>query len=100
MNSEAIFRNLTSDEISSLMSYGCGCDDWSNVRVLDGFEPSVCRNVTFSGTITIGCMSGSFTDASGVSSAYGISNARIHNCAIGSKVLISNIGDYIANYRI
>ncbi|MGB8489979.1 MAG: DUF4954 family protein [Bacteroidales bacterium] len=100
MNSEAIFRNLTSNEISSLMSNGCSCDDWSNVRVLDGFEPSVCRNVTFSGTITIGSMSGSFTDASGVSSAYGISNARIHNCAIGSKVLISNIGDYIANYRI
>ena len=25
---------------------------------------------------------------------------HIHNCEIGSDVLISNIGDYIANYRI
>ncbi len=30
----------------------------------------------------------------------GISNAHIHNCSIGSNVLINNIGDYIANYNI
>jgi carbonic anhydrase/acetyltransferase-like protein (isoleucine patch superfamily) len=30
----------------------------------------------------------------------GISNAHIHNCEIGSDVLISNIGEYIANYHI
>ncbi len=39
-------------------------------------------------------------DKSGVSTRSGISNAHIHNCDIGSDVLISNIGDYIANYRI
>ena len=30
----------------------------------------------------------------------GISNAHIHNCNIGSDVLIVNIGEYIANYNI
>jgi len=28
------------------------------------------------------------------------SNAHIHNCSVGSDVIISNIGDYIANYNI
>ncbi len=39
-------------------------------------------------------------DKSGVSVRCGISNAHIHNCTIGSNVLICNIGDYIANYLI
>ena len=30
----------------------------------------------------------------------GILNARLHNCTIGSNVIINNIGDYIANYNI
>ena len=25
---------------------------------------------------------------------------RLHNCTIGSNVIINNIGDYIANYNI
>ena len=41
-----------------------------------------------------------FTDESGVSTRSGISNAHLHNCVIGSNVLIGNIGDYIANYTI
>ena len=37
---------------------------------------------------------------SGVSIPSGILNAQIHNCTIGSNVVITNIGDYIANYNI
>jgi carbonic anhydrase/acetyltransferase-like protein (isoleucine patch superfamily) len=39
-------------------------------------------------------------DSSGVSIPGGILNARLHNCTIGSNVIINNIGDYIANYTI
>ena len=54
----------------------------------------------FSGDIKLGNFSKSYTDESGVSIRSGIINAHIHNCTIGSDVLISNIGDYIANYII
>ena len=54
----------------------------------------------FSGNVRIGDLKGSYTDDSGVTIKCGISNAYIHNCNIGSDVLIINVGDYIANYDI
>jgi hypothetical protein len=100
MKSANKFRELTLNEINKLTSNGCGCDDWARVKVRDGFDPSRCLNVFFSGDIKLGRFSKSHTDESGVNIRYGISNAHIHNCDIGSDVLISNIGDYIANYTI
>jgi carbonic anhydrase/acetyltransferase-like protein (isoleucine patch superfamily) len=100
MKSTKIFRKLTTSEIKKLTSNGCNCDDWSKVHVTEGFDPSRCQNVLFSGEIKLGSFNKSHTDESGVSIRCGISNAHIHNCEIGSDVLISNIGEYIANYRI
>ena len=100
MNPAEEYRTITGGEISSMMSNGCVCDDWSRVLVKEGFDPSGCSKVTFSGDIRLGIFEKSFTDGSGVSLRSGISNAHLHNCIIGSNVVISNIGDYIANYRI
>jgi hypothetical protein len=100
MVSENNFRALETAEINALAANNCFCDDWSDVKVSDGFDPSRCINVLFSGQIRLGNFRGSVTDKSGVSIRSGIYNAHIHNCSIGSDVLISNIGDYIANYRI
>ena len=83
-----------------LMLNGCSCDDWSRVRVKDGFDPSRCINCIFSGDIYLGVFSKPYTDESGVAIPSGLPNARLHNCKIGSDVIISNIGDYIANYII
>ncbi len=100
MDSNAKFRNLTGTEIEKLTSNGCICDDWNRVGVIEGFDPARCINVTFSGDIKLGSFDKLHTDGSGVSVKSGISNAHIHNCTIGSNALISNIGDYIANYTI
>src|SRR5674536_16760 len=94
------FRNITGPETAILKLNGCSCDDWSRVRVKEGFDPSRCVNVIFSGDITLGVFSEPFTDESGISIPSGILNARLHNCTIGSNVIINNIGDYIANYNI
>jgi hypothetical protein len=93
-------QNLSGPEIKTLTANKCRCDDWSKVKIMEGFDPDRCFNVTFSGNVNLGSLRGSYTDESGVSMKYGISNAHIHNCSIGSNVLISNIGDYIANYNI
>jgi len=94
------FRKLSGSEIEKLTSNGCICDDWNRVEVVEGFNPERCTNVTFSGEVKLGSFSKQHTNKSGVIIRSGISNAHIHNCTIGSNVLISRIGEYIANYRI
>jgi len=100
MKFQETYRNLTLLEREVLISNSCSCDDWSRVRVMDGFNPASCRNVIFSGDITMGVFSEPFIDKSGISYSSGIVNARIHNCGIGSDVVINNIGSFIANYNI
>lgn len=100
MDLQKVYRNLTSREIKSLVSNGCSCGDWDRIKVLDGFNPSNCKNVVFSGEVSLGVFDKPFTNGSGVSIPGGIYNARIHNCTIGSNVVINNIGEFIANYII
>jgi hypothetical protein len=94
------YRNLTGTETDILEKNGCRCEDWSRIRVKEGFNPSCCINVLFSGDIFLGIFNEPYIDGSGVSIPSGILNARLHNCTIGSNVIINNIGDYIANYHI
>jgi hypothetical protein len=100
MNLKDKYRNLTNHEVKILKSNGCSCDDWNRVNVKEGFDPSRCINVIFSGDIRLGVFIEPFIDESGVSIPSGILNARLHNCTIGSNVILYNIGDYIANYNI
>ena len=94
------YRSLSLRETEKLLSNGCSCNDWSRVRVKDGFDPSRCVNCIFSGDIYLGVFSEPYLAESGVAIPSGILNARLHNCTVGSNVIISNIGDYIANYNI
>ncbi|TAL78566.1 MAG: DUF4954 family protein [Bacteroidetes bacterium] len=100
MNLKENHRNLTGSEKETLKLNGCSCDDWNRVKVNERFYPSGCVNVIFSGDIRLGVFNEPFVDESGVSIPRGIRNARLHNCTIGSNVIINNIGDYIANYNI
>ncbi len=100
MNPKDQYRNLTLAEREVLQKNFCRCDDWNRVLVEEGFDPGRCVNVIFSGDIRLGVFNEPFTDESGVSIPSGILNARLHNCSVGSNVIIHNIGDYIANYRI
>ena len=94
------YRKLTRNEIQSMTGNNCSCDDWGKIMVMEGFNPSQCKNVTFSGDIKLGVFDKPFVDKSGISIPAGILNARIHNCTIGSNVVINNTGEYIANYNI
>lgn len=94
------YRTITGTEVEVLKLNRCSCDDWTRVSVKEGFDPSRCANVIFSGDISLGIFKEPFVDESGVSIPSGILNARLHNCNVGSNVVINNIGDYIANYNI
>jgi Domain of unknown function (DUF4954)/Domain of unknown function (DUF6819) len=94
------YRKLKQSEIRSLISNGCSCENWEKISVQEGFNPLQCKNVIFSGDIKLGVFDKPFVDESGVSTPGGILNARLHNCTVGSNVVINNIGEYIANYII
>jgi hypothetical protein len=100
MNIKDKYRNLTSHEVDVLKLHGCSSDDWSRVKVKDGFDPLSCVNVTFTGYVRLGVFKKPFIDDSGISYQSGIFSARLHNCTVGSDVVITNIGDIIANYNI
>lgn len=100
MSLQENYRNITAPETEILRLNGCSCNDWKRVKVKEGFDPSRCINVIFSGDISLGVFKEPFIDESGVTIPSGILNARLHNCTIGSNVIINNIGDYIANYHI
>lgn len=100
MSLKEVFRSISLAEIEVLKKNNCSCDDWTLVKVRDGFDPFTCSNVIFSGDIKLGVFKKAYADKSGIIFSSGISNARIHNCSIGSDVVINNIGGFIANYNI
>jgi hypothetical protein len=100
MNMKDNYRSLSLHEKEILLSNGCSCGEWNRVKVKNGFDPSRCINCIFSGDIYLGVFGEPYLNESGVTIPGGIRNARLHNCKVGSNVVISNIGDYIANYDI
>lgn len=98
--SDRLFRALTEQEVSMLKSFGCKSQDWSRVKVADGFDPNRLKNVEFSGDVTIGVLKGEFVRPGGVVRQSSISDATLHNVSIGDGAYIRSIANYIANYDI
>lgn len=93
-------RLLTSSEISQLEQRGCQCADWSKVQVSHDFDPKRLLNVTFSGNIVLGSMSGSIEVTEDMVKQCGIHNATLNNVTISDNCLIENVRGYISNYYI
>ena len=95
-----VYRNLTTAETEILTSQGCIAENWSDVMVHSDFSPGYIKDVTFSGKIRLGVFENYFSLPGGLKKHSGISRACLHNCDIGNNVLIENVQNYIANYRI
>jgi len=52
-------RALTLEEIQQLECQGCECDDWTLLRVAEGFQPGRVRHVRFRGRVILGRFYGS-----------------------------------------
>jgi len=94
------YGNLTQEEIEILERQGCSSQDWSQVKVADGFNPARVRNVQFLGRVHVGRFTGGIKLAGGLEKPSGIYCATIVDCTIGDDVRISNVGVHIANYDI
>lgn len=93
-------RNLRPEEIAILQSQDCRAESWDQVFVPLAFDTKYLSNVRFSGSVIVGLFEKEFILPGGVRKHSGIRNASLHNCFLGDNILIENIHNYIANYRI
>ena len=93
-------RDLTPLEIEILEKNGCCADSWSNIQVVENFTPEHISHTKFSGRILLGEFENEFKLAGGLTKHSCISHTVLHNCEIGNNVVIENVQNYIANYKI
>ncbi|MFC2126500.1 DUF4954 family protein [Bacteroidota bacterium] len=89
------FRKLHLEEIETLENQGCTAEDWSEIRVEDGFPPSHVQQVHFSGKVKIELQypfNETIKDA-------GIYRSYIKDCVVANHVHISDVS-YLSNYHI
>jgi len=94
------YRRLTTQEIQILREQYCKAENWDTIYVHPEFTTDYIRNVEFSGEIRLGVFNSDFTLPGGLKKHSGIRNACLHNCIVGDNVLIENIQNHIANYKI
>ncbi|MGM9870392.1 MAG: DUF4954 family protein [Muribaculaceae bacterium] len=94
------YRNLTKQEIAVLSANGCCAENWSQILVRDGFDPSRVHAVEFSGEVRLGIPEGQFFRPGGVLRRSQIKNVTLHNVTVGDGVYINTVANYIANYDI
>ena len=94
------YHSLSAEQIDQLVRQGCSSEDWSKVRVAEGFNAESVKSTHFSGQVKLGVFEKQVFFFGGVSKSAGISDATIHNCTIGNNVYISRVRNYIANYVI
>jgi carbonic anhydrase/acetyltransferase-like protein (isoleucine patch superfamily) len=94
------FRNLKQTEVDVLTNQRCTATNWETIFIKASTDISRIKNVSFSGVIKLGLLNGENEAFGGVVRPNGIYNSRIHNCEIGDNPFITNVQNYIANYRI
>lgn len=80
-------RPLTAPETLQLERQGCWCQDWTRVRVQEGFETSAVRNATFEGDILLARFSGTVMLPGHVSLPTGIRHAHLRDVVVGNSCL-------------
>mgnify|MGYP000025326742 CR=1 FL=1 len=94
------YRQLTDDEIITLVENGCRAEYWACVYVAEDFNPSYVHNVMFFGTVCLGVFEQYIDTGNNFMKHSALRNATLHNVVIGDNCLIENIGNYIDYYTI
>jgi hypothetical protein len=88
-----------SEEISRLVSLSNTCEDWSRVRVAEGFDWRRIRNTDFHGDVVLGRFVTRMPLADGIEVTTGIQNSTVAGCVIGHNALIRDV-KLLANYVV
>ncbi|MHC4593162.1 MAG: DUF4954 family protein, partial [Planctomycetota bacterium] len=98
MTADHAFRPLTDGEMEALEANGCVADDWSHMRVADGFSPESVRRCTFSGDVQLGAFREPVA-LCGVPVPSGVYDSHLHNVAVSDNSLVRRV-DLLANYTV
>lgn len=79
---------------------GCSAEDWSAVRVKEGFDPRRVRGVTFVGEVTIGALTGSVVLPDGVRLPSEIAHATLVDCEIGDNARVTRVQGHLSRYAV
>lgn len=96
---ESGYRSLTDEEISALVGNGNSASNWSDVLVLDPFDPEVIRRNSFHGLVRIGAMSKAVLSYHDFKVEEGITDSYIISSDIGSHSSVHHC-HYISHYII
>ncbi|MBY0522449.1 MAG: DUF4954 family protein [Gemmataceae bacterium] len=88
---DAEVRHLTRGETIELERLGNTADDWSRVRVADGFNCQRVRHCHFSGDVLLGRLAGTVRFAEGVEFPSGIARSTLVNCVVGHAAFVSDV---------
>lgn len=94
------YRVLSEREIMLLKGQGCSAENWSLITVHPDFRTDNIWQVSFSGEVRIGLLTGSFTLPGGYVQQAGLEQVALHNCDVADGVYIGFVQNYIANYTI
>ena len=94
------YRQLTQEETARLESNGCWAEDWSRVKVAEGFRPYGFHRVVFYGDVRLGVFDREVEVSKGFAKHSGISDATLRNVTVGDNCLIEKVGNFINNYTI
>jgi hypothetical protein len=96
---DAVLRPLYGDEIDQLETLGNLADDWSRVRVADGFDWRKVRHCSFHGDVLLGRFVCTVRLAEGLEVSAGLWHATLANCVIGHDTLLRDV-KLLANYVV
>jgi hypothetical protein len=88
---DAPLRQLHQDEIDQLEMLGNSADDWTRVRVADGFDWRRVRQCNFHGDVFLGRYLGKVRLGEGLELPTGIYNAMVADCVIGHEALLKDV---------
>ncbi|MDR2413627.1 MAG: DUF4954 family protein [Odoribacteraceae bacterium] len=100
MEKETEYREISDQEIKILRENGCSCDDWSRVKVKEGFIADRVRDARLSGEIRLGIFRRQVVFAGNLARPSGIYSATLHDCTVEDDAYIHQVKNYIANYRV
>ncbi|MFN8291486.1 MAG: DUF4954 family protein [Chitinophagaceae bacterium] len=91
------YRKLKPAEIKQLERNANSSDNWDNIRVAAGFDPSLVKNCSFFGLVRIGSLEPCFHEFNNLRMPVGIYNSTIISCDIGNNCVIDNV-NFMSHY--
>jgi len=93
------YRALTANEVKKLIANGNTSDNWKNVWVADGFDPSMVQLCKFFGIVRIGKLEPYYLEFHDIRLPVGLYSSYIISSDLGDNVVVNNV-NYLSHYIV